>query len=170
MDVEAEIATFLATCRTASLATVDPGGSPCNANVQYAGGLSGRPFDLLWLSSPSSEHSRNIEPVIPPEGDDGLTAGPQDPRAIDAAVTIYGHLDDPESIHGVQMRGAARGMPLDLKSPEARAYAGKYPFVLEPRFEPILASQRLYRFRPNWLRWIDNRRGFGWRIEVRPGS
>ncbi len=151
-DREVEI--FLAVCRTASLATVDDDGAPHNANVQFAhgsiGGQASAPFDLWWVSSPTSAHSRH------------LTARPR------AAVTVYAHADAPDQIRGIQARGTVTPAltPGDAAYPAAlRRYAAKYPFVDTPPFDAAVARQGLYRFRPQWIRWIDNRRGFGWKVE-----
>lgn len=149
-----DVETFLAVCRTASVATVGACGAPHNANVQFAHGNAGgeefAPFDLWWVSSPASDHSRN------------LAARPQ------AAVTVYGHADAPDQIRGVQARGTVTPVltPGDDGYPAAlRRYAAKYPFVDTPPFDAAVARQGLYRFRPDWIRWIDNRRGFGWKVE-----
>lgn len=150
-----EVQTFLAVCRTASLATVAPDGMPHNANVQFAAHGAGAALDLWWVSSPGSAHSQHVA---------------QRPRA---AVTVYAHADAPDQIHGLQARGTiAPGLtPGDAGYDQALArYAAKYPFVSGPPFDAALAKQALYRFTPTWIRWIDNRRGFGWKVEKQLGS
>ena len=144
LSINQQIETFLAVCRTASLATVDVDGLPCNANIQYASDSAWR---LIWVSSESSAHSVN------------LAARP------DAAITIYAHIDLPEQIHGLQLRGAAQALTDDEADSALRTYTEKYPFVAEPPYNEAVARQRLYRFKPTWLRWIDNRQGFGWKHE-----
>jgi uncharacterized protein YhbP (UPF0306 family) len=147
-ELDRDIQLFLATCRTAALATVDDAGRPHAANVQYAlrDGI-----DLLWVSSPSSAHSQH------------LLARP------DAAITIYAHQDDAANIHGLQMHGSVQAIAGD--TPEwNRAweqYTRKFAFVAShPQFAEAVRSQAFYQFKPSWLRWIDNRRGFGWKHEV----
>ena len=145
-----DVQTFLAVCRTASLATVDRDGTPHNANVQFVPHGAGAAFDLWWVSSPDSAHSQHLL---------GQPA---------AAVTVYAHADEPEQIHGVQMRGVvdAALTPQDPGYAAARErYAARFAFVDTPPFDAAFARQGLYRFRTRWIRWIDNRRGFGWKSE-----
>lgn len=143
-----EIDLFLATCRTASLATVNADGQPHAANVQYAHDAG---WCLHWVSSPGSEHSRH------------LAANPR------AAVTIYAHRDEPELIHGLQLHGrvdqvTAHGQ--DEWHDVWERYTAKFAFVNSmPQLRVAAEKQRFYRFRPTWLRWIDNRKGFGWKVE-----
>ncbi len=143
MDPLPEITAFLADCRTASLATVDALGTPHAANVQYA---SNEAHQLIWVSSESTAHSVN------------LAANPK------AAVTVYAHDDRPENIHGLQLQGTA--MPAPDREQALATYTQRYPFVAEPPYVHALAKQTLYIFTPTWLRWIDNRRGFGWKVEM----
>lgn len=143
-----EIDLFLATCRTASLATVGADGRPHAANVQYAHDAAWR---LHWVSSPESEHSQH------------LAANPH------AAVTIYAHHDTPELIHGLQLHGqvdrvVAHGQAEWNEVWET--YTAKFAFVNSvPQMRAAAERQKFYRFRPTWLRWIDNRKGFGWKVE-----
>lgn len=139
-----QIATFLAVCRTASLATVDREGLPCNANVQFASDAGWR---LVWVSGASAVHSQNV--VDRP----------------DAAITIYAHDDRPEVIHGLQLRGHVELLDDEAAKDALDLYAEKYPFVTEPPYHQAIARQRFYRFTPTWLRWIDNREGFGRKFE-----
>ena len=140
-----KIAAFLAVCKTASLATVNPAGEPCNANIQYVNDDAWR---LYWVSNASSVHSLNL--VEKP----------------DAAVTIYSHLDDQDLIHGLQMRGKAEVLEGAEAEDALKRYTEKYPFVSEPPFDKAVANQDFYRFTPTWLRWLDNREGFGWKREI----
>ena len=151
-----QIELFLATCRTASLATVGSAPGPGNqgtaqphaANIQYA---HDGDWCLHWISSPDSDHSRH------------LAANPR------AAVTVYAHQDVPELIHGLQLHGT-----VDLAIAHGQAewnrvwelYTGKFEFVKSvPQLRSAAEKQSFYRFRPTWLRWIDNRKGFGWKVE-----
>lgn len=143
-----EIELFLATCRTASLATVDDNGQPHAANIQYAHSANWR---LHWISSPTSAHSQH------------LAANPR------AAVTIYAHQDTPELIHGLQLRGRVDHI-ISRDQPDWDrvwdVYTAKFPFVNSvPKMRAAAENQYFYVFRPTWLRWIDNRKGFGWKIE-----
>ena len=144
LSIDQEIESFLAISKTASLATVDAHGLPCAANIQYA---HDKAWKLYWVSSMSSAHSVNVG------------AKPQ------AAVTIYAQMDSPESIHGLQMRGQVALIDDDELEDALSLYIAKYPFVAEPPFSDAIKRQRFYRFVPTWLRWIDNRKGFGWKVE-----
>ena len=141
-----EVPLFLATCRTASLATVGDSGQPHTANIQYAQDAAMR---LHWVSSSDAQHSRD------------LASNPQ------AAVTVYGHDDQAMRIHGVQMRGTVQtiGDP-GLWNEVWELYTAKFAFVAAmPQLRQIVEQQTFYRFTPTWARWIDNRRGFGWNME-----
>ena len=146
-SVDRAIALHLALCRTASLATADAAGVPHAANIQVApaAGLS-----LLWVSSPEARHSHD------------LAARPE------AAVTLYAHDDRPDQIRGLQLRGRAA----IADSPELRElYLDRFDFLREtPDLKAAFDRQTLYRFTPTWVRWIDNRRGFGWNHTWSPGG
>lgn len=144
LGVDQQIETFLAVCKTASLATVDTHGHPCAANIQYVHDSHWR---LYWVSSMSSLHSVNIE------------------GHREAAVTIYAHQDAPEMIHGLQMRGQAEMLEGGRLEEVHQLYAQKYPFITGPPYDQAMKLQLFYCFTPTWLRWIDNRKGFGWKFE-----
>ena len=143
-----EIDLFLETCRTASLATVGVEGQPHAANVQYAHDAA---WCLYWISSPASLHSQHLK---------------TNPRS---AVTVYAHQDVPELIHGLQLHGE---VDLVIAHGEAEwnrvweRYTAKFEFVNAlPQMRAEAEKQMFYRFRPTWMRWIDNRKGFGWKVE-----
>ncbi len=146
-----EVSLFLATCRTATLATVDEAGAPAAANVQYA---HDGDFRVVWVSSPTSRHSVNLH---------------AEPRA---ALTVYAHDDRAENIHGLQLRGHARLVDPGEATQEAfDLYTAKFAFIAaSPQLRAAVERQRFYVFTPNWLRWIDNRVGFGHKVErtIRP--
>lgn len=144
-NTESEISAFLEAHRTASLATVDVGGLPHAANLRY---VSDDAWNLYWVSSPESDHSQHLA---------------QQPRA---AVTVYAHVDRPDAIHGLQMHGQAIALRDASTITLVRAlYEATYPFTAEPPYREAVAAQAFYRFRPSWARWIDNRKGFGWKYE-----
>ena len=144
LSVDQQIETFLALCKTASLATIDAHGMPCAANIQY---VHDNHWRLYWVSSMSSAHSVNIE------------------HKQDVAITVYAHQDQPEMIHGLQMRGVAGMLETDRLQEAHALYAAKYPFITGPPYDKAMKMQLFYTFTPTWLRWIDNRRGFGWKME-----
>ena len=145
IDLIREVTLFLATCRTASLATHGDVG-PHAANIQY---VSDGALRLYWVSNPASLHSGHLA---------------ADPRA---AVTIYSHTDAPDDIHGLQMRGTvAEVSGLSEWGRVWEMYSAKFPFVASaPKLIEAVRSQKFYAFTPTWLRWIDNRRGFGFKVE-----
>lgn len=147
-DQAEQVAAFLATCKTASLATVDAHGHPCAANIQY---VHDEHWRLYWVSSISSAHSVNIE------------------HRPDVALTVYAHQDDPKEIHGLQLRGTAKVLSNEHLDEVHALYAAKYPFVTGPPYDEAMKMQLFYCLTPTWLRWIDNRKGFGWKIETALG-
>ena len=147
----AELHAFLGRWRTATLATADDQGSPHAADVWYAHDAE---LWFVFLSSPDSAHVRH------------LRARPR------AGLTVHAETADPLGIHGVQMHGRCTVLdtPPATSGTQAgraawRLYAEKHPFVEQEPFRSLIALQRFVRFAPDWVRWIDNRRGFGFRIE-----
>ncbi len=143
-----EVSLFLATCRTASLATVGGDGQPHAANVQYAHDAD---FRLYWVSSPGSDHSRDLE-------GDGR-----------AAVTVYAHDDRPDNIHGLQLRGIVSTVDAGDEAEWNRVwelYTTKFAFVASnPQLKAAVEAQAFFALKPTWLRWIDNRVSFGFKVE-----
>ncbi len=143
-----EIALFLATARTAGLATTDGDGFPHACNIQF---VSDAGLKLYWVSSPSSAHSVNL--TIRPE----------------CAITVYAHDDRAENIHGLQMHGLAEEItPQDAPrwNDTFDRYTDKFAFVKSnPQLMKAVENQSFYCFAPTWLRWIDNRVRFGFKIE-----
>ena len=145
-DYETQIETFLRECRTASLATVDEHGQPHAANLQFA-------FDTRWrlffVSSSRSAHSLHIA---------------RQPRA---AMTIYGHNDDAAKIHGLQLHvncvAVARGKAWDHA---LAVYSARYPMVMQSAaWRELVEKQQFYAANAVWMRWIDNRVRFGFKVE-----
>ena len=145
-----EVDAFLGRHRTASLATADDDGQPHAANVQF---VHDEAWRLIWVSSPQSRHSRQ------------LASRPA------AAVTIYAPTDDPAQVHGVQMHGhVAAGVAIDRPGWDTLwdRYRAKFSFVqTSEALRAAVERQQFYVFTPTWLRWIDNRRRFGWKVEWR---
>ena len=145
LSVDQDIRLLLALCRTASLATVDDQGLPHAANVQYA---CDDAMSLVWVSSEKSAHSQHLM------------------QRLRAAVTVYAHQDSPTEIRGVQMRGIVTIERDERRDLALHLYRSKFPFVTEEPYRTAVSKQTLYRFTPSWLRYIDNRRGFGWKVEL----
>ncbi|MEO0964479.1 MAG: pyridoxamine 5'-phosphate oxidase family protein [Planctomycetota bacterium] len=147
LDLQQEVSAFLAVCRTATLATVAPDGAPHAACVQFVADAKWR---LAWVSAEGSAHSRHLV---------------EHPRC---AVTVYAHDDRPERIHGLQLRGMAAILDGDQRAAALDLYRVKYPFVADEPYASAIDRQGVYRFTPTWLRWLDNRRGFGFKVEQTP--
>jgi len=149
-DLLVTVRQFLDVTRTASLATADEHGRPHAANVQFAREEE-QSLTLVWVSSPNALHSIHI-------------AG-----RPEVALTIYAHDDSAANIHGVQLYGIAAAVPEhDGLTTCWEPYTRKYPFVTtmaQVREMIEEGRQVFYRFTPHWLRWIDNRQRFGWKVE-----
>lgn len=138
---------FLSQRSTLTLATADESGRPYAASLYFVHDESLR---LYFLSSPESRHVRH------------LLARPE------VAATIHGEPWDWKTIQGIQLMGTAD--PVEDPEERERAmarYRAKFPFIGE--LPQALAHARLYRVTPRWVRWIDNTRGFGYRVEWRLG-
>lgn len=176
---------FLAEVSTLSLATVDDAGRPHAANVNFVaaeafapearkpspplGERMGEgvdaandemarpsqppeaeaaqpPFNLCWLSKPESAHSLHIaaRPAV--------------------AATAYAPFNDPSEIRGVQLHGHAELAPNDDFDRLWTLFCEKFPYAA--RFDPQTMSDRFYRLRLTWARFIDNRVRFGHKVEA----
>ncbi|MCS7251358.1 MAG: pyridoxamine 5'-phosphate oxidase family protein [Anaerolineae bacterium] len=138
---------FLSHRSTMTLATADESGCPYAASVYF---VHDEGLRLYFLSSPESRHARH------------LTA------RSEVAVTIHGEPWDWRTIQGLQLTGTANPVedPEEWERVMIR-YREKFPFVRE--LPQALAHAFLYRVTPNWVRWIDNTKGFGYRVEWRLG-
>jgi uncharacterized protein YhbP (UPF0306 family) len=128
---------------TMTLATAGPDSQPHAAAVFFAAGPD---LGLYFFSEAHSQHAQD------------LRENPQ------AAISIYPQCNDWREIRGLQMRGPAH--PLD---PGAawdtgwELYTQKFPFV--NALKMIVQKNSLYVFSPEWIRLVDNRRGFGHKKE-----
>jgi len=137
------IANLLAGQTTLSLATVTPDGLPRVTPLFYLP----QELRLYWFSSPSSGHSRNLA------------------AQSDCAVTVYGPAATWKEIRGVQMRGvASRVSAPEILKDLTPQYITR--FQLSRLFQPLIAKSALYCFEPQWLRYLDNSRRFGYKFEL----
>ena len=134
---------FLKTQSTLALSTSGGAGSPRAAPLFY---LPGDHLELYWFSSPRSEHGRNLK------------------RAPAAAVAVYAQAARWEDIRGCQMLGAVAVITGRPRRVIAEAYVER--FRLGTLFQAAMVRSRLYAFRPRWVRYIDNSRGFGFKFEL----
>lgn len=126
-----------------ALATTAEDGTPRIAPLFYV--VDGA-LQLYWFSKASTEHSGNLR------------------RNPAAAVTVYSETLRWQEIRGVQMRGRvtevhARGLRQEI----GEAFRARFGLGLE--FDAMLEQHTLYCFIPEWLRWVDNTRGFGYQEE-----
>jgi uncharacterized protein YhbP (UPF0306 family) len=130
---------------TMTLATVDEHGNPHAAPLFFL--LRNDHLTLYWLSSADSRHSINLRTR---------------PRV---AVAVYASVNRWEKIRGVQLEGTAT----EVSDPQQRReiIAGyRRRFRLGALLSAAITQSTLYAFRPNWIRYTDNSRGFGYHVEI----
>ena len=142
------VAEYLTAHHVMTLATQGAEG-PWAAAVFYAGdGCS-----LIFLSSPTSRHCRNLA---------------QDSRC---AATIQEDYSDWARIKGIQLEGRVRELQGEEESRAQRLYGEKFPIVgavanVPPAIVKALARVRWFRLVPERFHFIDNSQGFGHRDEI----
>src|SRR5208337_3649424 len=129
---------------TMSLATTGEQGQACVAPLFY---IVDKELSLYWLSSESSLHSMN------------LAGNPC------AAATVYRSVESWKKIRGVQLCGIVSKVTV----PERRdilltAYCKR--FKLGRVLRPVVRQSNIYCFKPDFFRYIDNARGFGYKFEL----
>jgi len=138
-----QVAELLQSQSTLALSTRAADGSPRLAPLFY---LPVENLRLYWFSSAASEHARNLK---------------RDPAA---AIAVYRPTDNWKQIRGVQMRGHATAVT-DRTRREAIAKAYIDRFRLGNTFAAAISRSSLYEFQPVWVRYIDNSRRFGYKVE-----
>jgi uncharacterized protein YhbP (UPF0306 family) len=137
-------AAFLREQTTLSLATTGEQSEACVAPLFY---IVDKELSLYWLSSENSLHSQNIE------------------RAPRAAATVYCATENWKEIRGVQLRGTVS----KVTDPVRRAALIKVyceRFKIGRVLRLAIRQSALYAFQPEFLRSIDNARGFGFKFEL----
>jgi uncharacterized protein YhbP (UPF0306 family) len=78
---------------------------------------------------------------------------------------VYRHAANWREIRGVQMRGSAQVVSDPLRR---KALVDRYceRFALSALFRPIVAQSVLYELRPDFFRYLDNSRRFGYKFEL----
>lgn len=142
---------FLVEEHTASVATVDERGGVHAANVWVA--ADGR-LRLYFFSDPRSAHARHIQ------------ARPR------VAVTVGRSTGDPMAICGLQIHGVCRVIAPPPKGERRlwqrglRVYRKRFPQLTAwGMFSQLMQGQYLFCVEPRWVRWLDNSRGFGFKVE-----
>ena len=134
---------FFAEVDTLSLSTVDNAGLPHAANVFCA---ADEWLNLYFVSDADSAHGQNIG---------------QRPQI---AAAGYVPVDNWHEIHGVQLRGECMPISEDQWDAVWGVYVSRFPAVAE--LQAVARMQQFYRIEPDWLRWIDNRVEFGFKVET----
>ena len=123
-----------------TLATVGANGEPHAAAVYFAADEERR--NLYFFSSTGSQHSQD------------LTASSR------AAAEIHPLVESWQDIQGLQLHGVIHAIPAGETWEQAwTMYRVKFPFTGD--LKDIVAKNTLYTFRPEWIRLVDNRLGFG---------
>jgi uncharacterized protein YhbP (UPF0306 family) len=128
-----------------ALATVTPGGRAYVNTMYFA---RSDPWDLVWISSPDSQHSRNLR------------------QSGTAAIAVFdSHQRWGGTDRGIQVFGRAR----ELRGAAARAALKAYSERFKPD-EAILGRYVAYRLRPARLKLFDEREfGSGTFVMARVG-
>ena len=129
---------------TMTLATADEHGNAFATPLFY---YPQSDLTLFWLSSADSRHSAN------------LRVRPQ------ASVAVYAPVNRWKKIRGAQLQGTVS----EVSDPQQRRQiiAGyRRRFRLGALLSAAIMQSTLYAFRPNWIRYIDNSKGFGYRVEM----
>ena len=142
------VRSFLESQSTAVLATADAEGAPHCTPIFYLPARTPNPddFDLFWVSSAGSQHSRNIA------------------ARKQISASVFQATFEWRQIAGVQMRGVVSEASHGVCEAVLERY--KERFELGTGFSAALAIARLYVFEPRWLRFTDNSRHFGYKFEL----
>jgi len=129
---------------TLALATTDERGNPHSAPLFF---VIDDDLNLYWYSSPMSAHSRYCA---------------MHPRV---SVSVYRPTDEWRKICGIQMDGMAIKVE-DEAGRKVIESSYLLKFKLGPATRIALKRSTLYRFTPEWVRYLDNARRFGFRFEI----
>jgi uncharacterized protein YhbP (UPF0306 family) len=134
---------FLQSQSTLVLSTVGAGGAPHATPLFYTVAPN---LDLIWLSSASSSHSQSV------------TLDPQ------VSIAVFRATFEWRKIAGVQMRGLCSIVESPERSPSLDAYSSRFQLGTVPSL--AISISTVYRFRPQWVRYIDNQKQFGYKFEL----
>lgn len=152
MTLPKPVREFLRSHTTMTLCTVGKEGTPAGAPLFYAVLDDGA---LIFVSEETTEHVQNV-----------LSR----PRV---ALTIYQDGQRWTEIRGMQARGRAAPLPRERWEEAWETYSTRFPFLQlsgQGEGEAVSLAQALTRARwyvvhLDWIRLIDNTRGFGWKAE-----
>ncbi len=144
MDRLQQIAALLKSESTLVLATTDDAGHSRSTPLFY---ICDDELALYWFSSSSSGHSKDLK------------------REAQAAAAVFRPTSEWRKICGVQMRGRVEvAKDRALRKTITAAYCQR--FQLGTFFRSAISRSNLYKFRPSWIRYLDNARRFGYKFEV----
>jgi len=139
-----DMGAFLSKRQVMTLATVDADGRPHAADLYF---VCDKALNLYFYSNPQAEHC--LHALQRPE----------------VAVTVHARFRSWQRIQGLQMRGWFQAVEPARHRHVNQLYINRYPFLNEiPRF--AIDDMTAYVVQPNWLRWINNRVHFGWKLET----
>lgn len=143
MNEREQVIEFLKSQNILTLATASEDGQANATSLFYL--LHGG-FCFYWVSSASSQHSRNLA------------------TGKEVAAAIHASTDRWKEIRGVQMRGAVQVVTDSRERKEVlRCYAER--FRLGRILRVAMSQSTLYKFIPSWIRMLDNSRHFGFKYE-----
>lgn len=134
---------FLQSESTFVLSVTDTDGSVHSSPLLY---LVAENLDLIWLSSVDSRHSRCL--VFEPR----------------TSVAVFRSTFEWRKIVGVQMEGQSAEVAGPERASLVQAYCARFELGMIPSL--VVAGSTLYRFRPQWIRYIDNDKHFGYKFEL----
>jgi len=129
-----------------TLATASAG-IPHAVSLMYA---EDEDFNICWLSDPDTRHSRHLE------------------SANRCAITVATQYDDFRTIRGLQMVGSAGREP--DPGDGLKLLVARHPFLqafVAGKLAQHSSRAAVYRFQPEMVTLIDNRRAFGFKQTLR---
>lgn len=132
---------ILSETTSGTLATVEPDGAARATPLFFAYGPE---LTIYFLSDPKTVHVQNLL---------------REPRV---SLAFYPEVSGWKEIRGLQMKGTAQRVPAADLERAWDIYQQRFPFLSE--IPEAVEVSELYRFVPEWVRIIDNRRGFAYQV------
>jgi uncharacterized protein YhbP (UPF0306 family) len=134
---------FLQSQSTLALSTRGADGAVHSTPLFY---LAQENLDLMWLSSADSTHSASVrvEPNV--------------------SVAVFRSTFEWRKIAGVQMHGLCSIVEGVERVPILDAYCSRFQLGTVLSF--AASRSIVYRFRPHWIRYLDNQKRFGYKFEL----
>ena len=142
-DLPRVLRRFFGRVSTLGLATVDDEGGAHAVNVNF---VADDELRLYFISDADSAHSKHIAAR-------GEVGG-----------SVYSPFWVPSGIKGVQFRGHCVAMAEEDFGVIWPDYCRRFPYAV--LFEEVARGQVFHRIEMDWVRWIDNSAGFGFKVET----